>query len=94
MSIDLFGTVPPGNAPVTGKGSKGGRQPGRFAYPAMPGTGPVGKTCRDCANYAHGGTGRRAFPKCGLMRASWTSSYGTDIKARSPACSKFEEPTP
>lgn len=91
MSEDLFGEAPL-QPIIGGKGSRGGRRPGLNAYPAQPGTGPAGKTCRDCANYTHGGTGRRRFPKCGLMRPAWTSGYGTDIKARSPACEKFEEP--
>jgi hypothetical protein len=61
-------------------------------YAAPPGAGPAGKTCRDCANFTHGGTGRRSFPKCGLNQARWTSGRGSDILASAPACRLFEEP--
>src|SRR5258708_34516181 len=59
-------------------------------YAAPPGTGPAGETCKTCLHYTHGGSGNRKFPKCGLMRPLWTHGPGTDIKASSPACAKFE----
>jgi hypothetical protein len=63
-------------------------------YAATPGTGPAGETCKSCLHYSHNrgseGRSRKKFPKCGLMRALWTNGPGTDIKASSPACSKFE----
>jgi hypothetical protein len=70
-------TAPP---PVTaGKG-----------YPANPGTGPAGKTCRDCAHKrTMSNTGAKSWIKCNVMRAHWTHGAGTDIKAGSPACSAF-----
>jgi hypothetical protein len=62
-------------------------------YAAPPGTGPAGETCKTCAHYTHSrnseGRGRK-FPKCGLMRRLWTHGPGTDIKASSPACRKWE----
>lgn len=91
MDTDLFGEAPV-QPILTGKGSKGGKRPGLHAYPAQPGTGPEGKCCRHCAHYAHMYGTAGSYPKCGLMRAVWTRGYGTDIRARSPACSKFEEP--
>lgn len=64
------------------------------AYAATPGTGPAGETCRSCLHYTHAanseGRGKK-WPKCGLMRALWTHGPGTDIRARSPACEKWEE---
>ena len=63
-------------------------------YAAMPGTGPAGKTCRDCANYTHKGNVAGSYPKCWANRAHWTGGRGSDILARAPACSLFEEPTP
>ena len=61
-------------------------------YAAQPGTGPDGKTCRDCAHKVTcGNHGGKSFIKCELRRATWTNGEGTDILARSPACSKFVE---
>ena len=60
-------------------------------YAAQPGTGPEGKTCRDCRHKLRlGNYGCKSFLKCDLRRATWTSGEGTDILARTPACSKFE----
>lgn len=64
-------------------------------YAAQPGTGPEGKTCRDCEHKrSMGNYGGKRFIKCELRRATWTHGEGTDILARSPACSKFAEATP
>jgi hypothetical protein len=61
-------------------------------YAAPPGTGPEGKTCRDCAHKLRlGNFGGKSFLKCDLRRATWTGGEGTDILARSPACSKFSD---
>lgn len=63
-------------------------------YGGTPGRGPAGETCRSCRNYAHnhGSEGRssKGYPKCWLMEPIWTNGPGTDIKARSPACEKWE----
>lgn len=62
-------------------------------YAATPGTGPMGETCHSCKHYAYNeGRTARAYRKCALMRAIWTGGPGTDIKAGSPACSKWERP--
>lgn len=61
------------------------------AYAAEPSTGPAGETCKSCAHYAAREWDRR-YLKCGLMRAYWTRGPGTDIKAGSPACSRWERP--
>ena len=86
MDVDLFGPVPPENQPRTTRA-------GKNAYPALPGTGPAGMKCRDCEHsiYKPGVAG--SYPKCNLMRARWTGGRGTDIRMRSPACSKFEPAT-
>ncbi len=55
-------------------------------YPAMPGTGPEGETCKTChyKTTKPGMAGR--YLKCGLMYRHWTGGAATDIKAGSPAC--------
>lgn len=57
-------------------------------YAARPGTGPVGETCGSCKHIVRAWNGR--YRKCDLVRRLWTHGPGTDIKARSPACSKWE----
>ena len=84
-ATDLFGqSFDPRNLP--GGGAHKGTRPGGYAAP--PGSGPEGQTCSTCAHYAvvkRSGT----YRKCGLLRAVWTHGPGTDILARSPACSKW-----
>lgn len=58
-------------------------------YAAKPGTGPDGEDCGTCRHierirYA------KTYLKCGLMRHVWTGGPGTDIRAGSPACDKWE----
>lgn len=61
-------------------------------YAAQPGTGPEGKCCKDCKHKVTvSNTGNKSWVKCELRRATWTHGEGTDILARSPACSKFEQ---
>src|SRR5688572_21485722 len=60
-------------------------------YAALPGTGPAGETCKSCEHY----TIRRfskGYRKCMLTRATWTCGPGSDVKASSPACSRWEKP--
>lgn len=62
-------------------------------FAGRPGAGPAGETCRSCRHYAHnhGYEGRsKGYPKCWLMRAIWTNGPGTDIRAGSAACEKWE----
>lgn len=73
-----------------------GRAPARKptaknGYAAPPGTGPDGKTCRTCAHKRSMGNGAKHFIKCDLRRATWTKGEGTDILAKSPACSRYQE---
>lgn len=81
--LDLFGEVPE-RAPA-----KKHTRPSR-AYAAMPGTGPTGHTCGDCQHLYRTHHTAKKYLKCALQRAVWTSGGGTDVKARSPACSKWE----
>jgi len=86
---DLFGDAPEQSQPTTrGRGPKGGKhyvQP--KGYAAMPGTGPTDETCGSCKFAVRG----RRWLKCELIRARWTHGRGTDILARTPACSKWQE---
>lgn len=59
-------------------------------YAGLPGTGPAGETCKTCRHKAAPGDTARVYWKCRLMRAHWTGGPGTDIRMRSPACSKWE----
>lgn len=82
--ITLFGE----EVPIGGSKPKG-RQPNGYA--AQPGSGPDGERCNTCKHYARVFTGSsRRWPKCGLMSHCWTCGYGSDIKARSPACKYWE----
>lgn len=58
-------------------------------YAALPGTGPAGETCRTCNNLSGKRMSRRYY-KCELTKGQWTGGPGTDVKVRSPACSKWE----
>lgn len=59
-------------------------------YPAAPGTGPEGETCRTCTHKYRRELASNYY-KCLLMKASWTGGKGTDILLKSPACSKWGE---
>lgn len=57
-------------------------------YAAMPGTGPEGHACGDCLFKTHG----RRWLKCSHdhARRKHTCGRGSDILARSPACSYWQ----
>lgn len=60
-------------------------------YAALPGSGPEGKTCRGCKHkVTMSNTGAKSWIKCELMKAAWTHGPGSDIRASSPACRRFE----
>lgn len=82
MTGDLFADLPGQAAPDRPVRSKG-------LYAALPGSGPAGETCGSCANLCRKRMGN-TYLKCGLARAWWTGGPGTDVKARSAACSKWE----
>lgn len=75
--VDMFGQ----EAPPARKGT----QP--RGYYAPPGTGPEGETCGSCRHISL----RGKYRKCTLNRDRWTNGPGTDILARAPACSSWEE---
>lgn len=79
---DLFGEVPPSPPKVSTAGQAHG-------YAALPGTGPAGETCGSCAHLYRNRMGK-TYLKCVLMQAKWTGGHGTDVLARSLACSKWE----
>lgn len=58
-------------------------------YAAYPGTGPEGETCKTCAHLSRKRMAK-TYLKCGLVQAKWTGGGGTDVRASSPACSKWE----
>lgn len=58
-------------------------------YADAPGTGPDGETCKSCRHIYRKHMGK-TYLKCELTRAWWTGGGGTDIKAGSPACSKWQ----
>lgn len=59
------------------------------AHAAPPGTGPEGETCKSCLHIYRNRLSK-VYLKCDLMRAHWTGGGGTDIRAKDPACSKWE----
>jgi len=61
------------------------------AYIAQPGTGPENETCWTCQHYVRKTHNGRAYLKCFLMRNVWTHGHGSDIRAKSPACNKWEK---
>ena len=85
---DLFGEVP--EAQVINSRVRKGVQP--RGYAGIPGTGPAGKRCKDCVFY-YVKRLAKDYRKCSHVdaRIRWTGGAGTDILARSPACSKFIE---
>lgn len=64
-------------------------RPKKTGYAAPPGTGTQGETCKTCQHLCRIHCAK-TYMKCGLMRGVWTGGPGTDIKSRSPACSKWE----
>ena len=58
-------------------------------YAAPPGSGPDGETCGSC-NHHVARRYAKIYHKCDLMRAYWTGGGATDIRVRSPACSRWE----
>ena len=62
-------------------------------HAAPPGTGPLGETCGTCAHLARKRMAK-VYLKCGLCQAKWTGGGATDVRARDPACAKWEKPAP
>ncbi len=68
---------------------KGKRDESARGYPARPGTGPTGETCKTC-NHLCRVQYAKTYLKCALTRQAWTQSPKTDIRAKSPACQLWE----
>lgn len=56
----------------------------------VPGHGPKGETCGTCEHIVRIRGGSRNYLKCELARKYWTAGYGTDIRAKDPACRQWE----
>jgi hypothetical protein len=73
--------------PPTAKAS-----PKRRGHAWTPGSGPEGETCRTCRFISRKRMGN-TYIKCGHPQApKWTGGPGTDIRAKDPACKKWESP--
>lgn len=59
------------------------------AYADLPGSGPEGKRCKDCAHHWSHQECTKRYHKCGLVKA--TGGPATDIRVRTPACAKFKD---
>lgn len=66
------------------------RDPQPQGYAALPGTGPDGETCGSCRHLARV-QHAKTYLKCGLMRAYWTRGTRTDVRAKAPACRRWEK---
>ena len=62
----------------------------RKGHAGIPGMGPRGETCGSCLHLTRTRTRKKTFRKCALRRAEWTSAKGTDVRAKDPACGKWE----
>lgn len=58
-------------------------------YAAKPGTGPANETCGSC-KHIYRKHMAKTYIKCALVARFWTGGGGTDVKARAPACQKWE----
>jgi len=59
-------------------------------YADTPGTGPKGETCGTCKHLYRRALAK-TYLKCALTQHGWTGGGKTDVKARAPACSKWEK---
>lgn len=66
------------------------RVPRKGLYAAQPGGGPEGETCGSCAHLRRKQMAK-TYLKCALTAKAWTGGAGTDVKARAPACSKWQK---
>lgn len=88
QETDLFG-VPWSKSEVARETSKAKRKPTQpRGYIMPPGSGPAGETCGTCQHIVGRGT---RYLKCKLNESRWTHGPGSDIRARSKACKKWEK---
>lgn len=62
-----------------------------MARPARLGTGPIGETCKTCRFYIRIRYHNKIYRKCKLQEKVWTHGLGTDIRAKDPACSEWNQ---
>lgn len=62
-------------------------------YAALPGSGPAGETCGSCEHLVRRRMAR-TYLKFGLMQRGWTRGSASDVQARSPACSRWQQLAP
>lgn len=60
-------------------------------YPARPGGGPPGETCKTCDHRRLLFANSKRFYKCYKMKHKWSHSPGTDIVLKTPACQLWEQ---
>lgn len=63
-------------------------RPRKRGHAGIPGTGPQGETCRTCVHLDRRCRPAKTYLKCDLVK--WTSGAGTDVRAKDPACSRWE----
>lgn len=95
MSTDLFGKLLDPDGPALSDVERKrllrrASENNKRGHAWKPGTGPAGETCKTCAHYVRKQWGVKAYLKCGLNASHWTSGPRTDIRARDPACAKWE----
>jgi hypothetical protein len=57
-------------------------------YAALPGTGPAGESCGSCEHLVRRQMAK-TYLKCGLMERGWTRGPASDVRAKTPACSRW-----
>lgn len=82
--------VDPWSLPVGAFKRRAGKPAEAKGYAAKPGTGPEGETCKSCRHLRRHRMAK-TYLKCALMAAHWTSGPGSDVRAGSPACVRWEE---
>jgi hypothetical protein len=65
------------------------KTPQPAGYAALPGTGPKGETCGSC-RHLYRMQCAKTYLKCELMRPDWTGGTGSDIRAKAPACRRWD----
>lgn len=58
-------------------------------HAAAPGSGPEGETCRTC-KHLYRKSMAKTYLKCELMKHRWTGGGKTDVRAKDPACARWE----
>lgn len=75
-----------------------GRKSSANGYPAPPGTGPVGETCKTCEHKIKVNGGNKDYWKCHKFTSpsrigqkwQWSGCTSSDIRLKAPACRLWE----